>query len=279
MANPITVPYTIMRDSGIQEGYDPSSGAWAEVVFKCRWEDHLQLVQDLVGTFILITATPPSVVAVFPFRYPGSPNLTAQSVTSVKPFGRPKIFNSGPFSLFPPNTWLVAELALVTCRFTFFGAFENAGQDASGKPYTATTIQFGGEVLTLPNTSLQFPDGSWNNTPFPINLPSATITQKRFMLPYLPIAQMFSILGGVNVGPWPLGNFICPPGTVLFNGGNTEFTLNADATVIQTVDYQFSYRLNPWNSALNPRSGNFELITNPVTGATPYTPVDFSVLP
>lgn len=278
MANPITVPYTIMRDSGIQEAYDPSSGATAEVVFRCLWTDHLQLVQDLVGTFILIQATPPIVKASFPFRYPGSPNLTALSISSVVPFGRPTIFQSGPFALLPRNTWLVAHEALVTCKFAFFGAFED-NQDASGKPYTSTTIQFGGEVLSLPSTTLQFPDGSWNTAPSPINLPSATITQKRFMLPYLPVAEIFSIIGGVNQNPWPLGNFVCPPGTVLFNGGNTDFTLNSDATVIQTVDYQFSFRKFGWNSLLNPRSGNFEPVTIFGGTATLYEEVDFSVLP
>src|SRR5208283_6076359 len=63
MALGLTVPYSIVCDSGarttgVREGI-PRDGPWAEVKFKCWWKDRQQLVNDLMGSWIV--ATPPNI--------------------------------------------------------------------------------------------------------------------------------------------------------------------------------------------------------------------------
>lgn len=47
MAIAISVPYTIVEDSGITES-NPMDGPQARVKFRCTWADHYQLVRDLM---------------------------------------------------------------------------------------------------------------------------------------------------------------------------------------------------------------------------------------
>ncbi|MDR3632629.1 MAG: hypothetical protein P4L84_02265 [Isosphaeraceae bacterium] len=278
MAQTISVPFTVFWDSGLAESYDATAGATATVKFLCAWNDHYTLVQELTGT---ASYTVPSgggaatIISDLPYQYPGSPNLYCRAINSIEPFGAPLLL-----SWLPKGAWLSRKQALVTAQFSYFPFQGSAGQsgDASGKPLTSTSIQASAEIATIPDFSLVFPDGVPNSTPFPIIVPQAQITLKRYMLPYIPVMEIFSILGGVNGAPVQLGNFTCPTGTVLFCGGTTEVTLNSDGTVLQTADYAFMYRQYPWNFAIHPVNGDWELITNRA-GNSPYPTVDFSVLP
>lgn len=282
MADSISVPFAVMADSGLQEGWDAETGGWATVKFKCAWDDRIQLVKDLTGTASYTLPSGgggPQLIAQFPYRYPGSPNLWCRAIESIVPFGRPKMLAWPPL-----NKWLAREEAIVTARFGYFpftgpDPIDNQGQtDASGKPYTSTSVQLSAEIATIPDFSLRFPDDVPNSTPFPIIVPQAQITFKRYMIPYLPIAEMLSILGCVNGGPMRLGNFFCPTGTVLFCGGNSEITLNMDGIVLQTVDYQFQFRRYPWNQAIHPVTAQWEYVTDQ-SGQNPYPTGNFSILP
>lgn len=287
----VTVPFTIMEDSGIQEAYDYQSGSTATVTFRCLWDDHYTLVQELTGTAILKDTgggAKPSIIANYPASYPGSTNLLCRKIDRVIPFGKPTILSWPPL-----GKWLAKKEALVTATFSYFpiqaqqsGGNPQDGQfDASGKPWVTTSVQLSSDTVTWPDHSLSFAnDGSGIPPPFNGNLiqivPLAQITMKRYLLPYIPIAEMISILGQVNVNPMALGNFTCPAGTVLFCGGNSEVTCNTDGTVVQTVDYTFQFRSKPWNQAINPETGQWQNLVSIADYKTPpYASGDFSILP
>lgn len=274
MAEKISVPFEVVWDSGLREGYEADTGAWAEVKFKCDWDDRVTLVNELVGTSLLQNPQTGQITTVFPYRYPGSPNLVARSIPSIEPFGNAKLLD-----WLPLGKWVSRKQAIVTCRFEYPKFTESGQQDASGKPYTQTTINLSGEIVTLPNTAYRFADGAYNSTPVGIPLPQAQISFKRYMLPYLPVFEMLSILGGVNGGPFTFGNFTAPIGTVLFCGGASEVTLNTDGSVLQSVDYQFLFRPVPWGWALSPRTGEWTPLLNVINGNPPVNYVDFNILP
>lgn len=290
----ITVPFTVMKDSGITENYDTQQGASATVTFRCLWDDHYTLVQELTGTATLRVSaggTKPSIIAEYPCSYPGSPNLLCRKIDRVVPFGKPKIL-----SWLPAGKWLAAQEALVTATFTYFpiqgqgqdGGNPQDGQfDASGKPWVTTSVQLSSDTATWPEHSLQFsqPSGAVG-PPQPFNgsllqiVPIAQITMKRQLLPYIPVMEMLTLLGKLNNAPMVLGNYTCAAGTVMFLGGNTEVTCNTDGTVVQTVDYTFQFRPYPWNQVINPSSGQWQNVVSAKDGKTPpYASADFSILP
>ncbi len=281
MAEIISVPFTVLWDSGVTESYDPDQGGTATVKFRCLWTDHLRLVQDLVGTRLISTPPPPGeagsgITSIFPYRYPGSPNLYARSVT-VEPL-KGSAYQPG---WYPLASWLVAKEVIVTCQFGFpkFFSPESQQSDASGKPYTQTSLKIDSEVVTIPNGFLFFPDGTPTFTPFAIFPPQIQISQKRYMLPYLPVYEILTVLSQVNQDVFPLGNFLCDVGTVLFAGADSDVTVNTDGTVLQTVGYNFIYKARGWNNALDPRTLQWTPVTDRSGQYTPYQPGDFSILP
>lgn len=286
----VTVPFTIVNDGGIQESFDSQSGATATVKFKCAWDDHYKLIQELTGTATLVDnggGSKPSIIANYPASYPGSPNLYCRRIDSVVPFGGPKILTWNPL-----GAWLAKKEAIVTATFSYFpiqgqeGGNPQDGQtDASGKPWTTTSIQLSSDTATWPAHSLSFANNG-TGVPPPFNgqliqiVPIAQITMKRQLLPYLPVMEMLTLLGQLNNAPLQLGNYVCAPGTVMFCGGSTEVTCNTDGSVVQTVDYTFQFRPYPWNQAIDPQTGKWRNLVAVADYKTPpYASGDFSILP
>src|SRR5271157_1701147 len=112
MAFYISVPYTIVVDSGVQssgikEG-SPRDGPWAEIKFRCLWDDRYQLCSDLLGTWGVSGS---AIIRTPAFQYPPSPQLFCTDITDISPMGKPII----PRYLYLP--WMARQLATVTARF------------------------------------------------------------------------------------------------------------------------------------------------------------------
>lgn len=267
MASTISVPYAIVADSGISES-NPREGASAKVKFKCAWDDRYQFVKDLMWSSVL--AGPGKVIRTFPFAYPPSPNLYCIAIDSVDMFGKPAIIKK----LGLP--WLATEEAIVIATFGFLPFKDDTSE---GKPFTTLTLDVGGEFLTFPNTTYRFADGTPTNTPIGKVIPQIPIVEKLNWFPYLPIAEMLSLVGKVNDGPYPLGDFVSPTGTLLFTGGPTEYSSDTGGNSVNEVEYRYIYRPVPWNYYMHPnRTVGFAPVTDG-NGDPPYDPGDFTTLP
>lgn len=271
MASTISVPYTIIADEGITESYSPDDGPRATVRFKCLWSDHAQLARDLIGTS---TSTGTSIIRVAPFQYPSNPYLYCRSISSVRPLGK-KLIPLAGIGL----PWITGKYAIVEAVF-WRPPFSFDGLDG---PYGQawTTIQFGasGEFMTLPDSTYRFGDGTPTNTPIGKVVGQIEINVKRYFMPYLPIAQIASLLGKVNNAAYTIGGYSFPAGTLLFAGGPSEFANDTAGNITQDVEYKFVYRAVSWNKYYHPnRTTGWDTVTDG-SGNPPYDSGDFTTLP
>jgi hypothetical protein len=265
MATTLSVPFTIMVQDGIRERW-ASTGPTATVKFKCLWTDRYRLAQELVGTSV---AAGNQIIRVVPFAYPTSPNLFCMPDLDIEPHGKPIRESSG---------WLSYKYAIVTANFgTPPYSFDNS--DPSGKPWTVTNMDVGGEFLTLPGSTYRFPDGTPTNTPIGKVIPQVTFSLKRHWMPYLPVGEMLTLVGKVNDASFDIGGFACPEGTLLFMAGPNDRQTDTTGSVTQEVQYKLVYRSVPWNFYLHPnRTSGFQAVTDG-NGDPPYESGDFTILP
>jgi hypothetical protein len=279
MAFSISVPYTIVVDSGvvstgIHEGA-PREGPWAEVKFRCYWNDRYQLCSDLLGTWIVAGTT---VIRTPAFLYPAAPQLFCTDIMDITPMGKPIV----PRFLFLP--WVSRQLATVTARFTIPG-YTQDGSDQSAQAFTRVSMSTTGEFLTLPQTTYRFADSTPTFTPVGFMIPQITFTWQRFKLPIIPAVAMAAMCGKVNSDSFKLTrDFTAAPGTVLFMPGDVQPDGNVQAMFVFEYGYPFSYTANyifmwkpiPWNYFLHPdRTSGFQVVTDG-SGNPPYQPVPFT---
>lgn len=275
MALAISVPYTIIENSGITES-NPTDGAQAKVKFRCLWSDRKQLVRDLMwgiqSSTNVVGAPGTGKVGIFfrynPLPYPESPNLFCRSIESIEPFGKPQVL-----SWISPS-WLVKHEAIVTAVFSYIPWMNQ--QDASGQPFTQTSINISGEMLTVPGST--FTTGSNPiGVPVGVMVPQMELTFKRFFMPYIPIAEMASLTGMVNSGTFNVGDCSFPQDTLLFLGGSSEIQSDTQGNITQTVEYHFMFRNNPtWNQVITGGSSN---LTYGNLSPLPYQRGNFTILP
>jgi len=277
----ITVPYTIVVDSGVhQSGIHegaPKEGPWAEVKFRCYWDDRFILCTELMGTWTVAGRT---VIRTPAFVYPAAPQLFCTDIVDISPMGKPII----PRLLTLP--WLSRQLATVTARFSIPG-YTQDGSDQSGRAYTEISINTSGEFLTLPNTTYYFADGTPTGTPIGFMMPQIDFTISRHKMPFIPDAEMALMCGKVNGSPFAISrSFTAETGTALFMPGSVQPDGNVQAFFYEVgypfsyvVEYHFLYRPIPWNFYLHPnRTSGFQIVTDG-NGAPPYQSGDFTTLP
>lgn len=282
MALSISVPFTIVVDSGVhQSGIHegaPKEGPWAEVKFRCLWDDRFALCTELIGTW---TAAGSTVIRTPAFPYPPAPALFCTDITDISPMGKPII----PRYLSLP--WVSRQLATVTARFSIPG-YTQDGSDQSGRAYTKVSVSTSGEFLTLPNTTYWFADGTPTLTPVGFLIPQIDFTVSRFKLPFIPDAQMAAMCGKVNNAPFAITRtFTAATGTALFMPGNIQPDGNVQAMFVEEFGYVFSYVAEyhflwkpvAWNYFLHPdRTTGFAAVTDG-NGNSPYASGDFTSLP
>lgn len=267
-----SVPYAIaaMKDTcGITETNAPGQPT-ATVDFTCDSANHYQLIRDLLGYPV---AAGLAIIRTYPFQYPPSPNLIATAIESVEFYGA--------WTLVPGIglPWLWRKKAKVRCRFELPAWFQSGAGDPSGLPYTTTTFQGTFDLITIPNTSYTFPSGWPTGSPIGVKLPKIIINMKRHMMPYAPIQQCFPLLGGVNNATVVIGGYSCPTGTLLFMGFSAAQAADPLGNIYFDVEYQFEFRLRPWNQCPSPAPTEGWATPTDGSGNTLFTSVDFSTIP
>ena len=273
MGTTISVPYTIEAAEGITEGVEPD-GPLAIVKFLCAWSDRYKLVQDLVGT---ATRSGNTIIRITPLQYPTSPNLYCRPDVRIEPFTK-------KFSGFVPGltNWPMFTRARVIAKFGVpLWSFDGSG-DPSGVPWTTTTVEPGGEFMTLPGSSSYFTDGTPTNTPIGLVIPMKTITFTRHWMPYIPLAEMDSIQGKVNQANITIGDSVYPPETLLFQPGSCTQQRDTIGNVVNEVQYKFIHKPTNWNKFWHPKPGiGWDYVWDSKTGSGnhPYQLGDFTILP
>lgn len=264
---PVPVPFRILADSGVREAID-GSGPTAEVRFSVAWGDRFEFVGATKGT---ATGGAGAIVRTVPAAYPPSPNLFAMTCR-IEPLGKLRRDDDG---------WADYDRAIVTVGFSTprWDFTPNSGNDPSGQPWTTTTFDMGGEFLTLPLSAYKFAGGKTLTAPVGRVLPQIAISYKRHWVPYLPVAEVFNLIGKLNADPVDLGNFVCPPETLLFLGAPNQRDADTAGNVVQQVDYKLMFRPISWNKFLHPDgTSGFQYLADG-NGDHVYELGDFTTLP
>lgn len=267
----LSVPYSIMWDSGIWES-NPAEGPKAVVKFKCLWDDHYTMVQELMGLWV--GKPPSSIVYTLPFSYPPSPNLICTNVTSIEPFGRPWVIASNYLNQTIGLPWIARKRAIITAEFTVppYRALQEGG-------FWSLSIDTGGEFLTLPDITYRFADGTPTGTPVGFFLPQVEITVTRYKMPFIPDQVMIPLTGSINGYPFQIGYNIYPPYSLMFMPGHTEVESDVLGNLTYTTQYKFMYRPVNWQFEFKPdRTTGFALVTDG-NGNPKFKVMDFGILP
>lgn len=261
--------------TGIREG-SPREGPYAEVKFKCLWDDRFQLCSDLIGTW---TISGKVIFRQPAFLYPAAPQLFCTDILDISPLGKPIL----PRFLSLP--WMSRQLAIVTARFSIPG-YTQDGSDQSGQPFTKVSITPSAEFITLPDTTYWFADGTPATTP-PVGLliPQIDFCWTRYKLPVIPDVEMTNLAGRVNSDVFYITKtFGAPVGTVLFVPGQVQPDGNVQAMFgfqygypfTFTAEYHFLWRSIPWNYSFHPnRTSGFAPVTDGSSNP-PFTPMAFT---
>lgn len=261
------VPYnfTIVADSGIQEGGSLDTPQ-AVVKFKVAWSDRGGFLNFICGSTL---GGPGSIIRSIPAQYPPSPNLYATREFDIEPLGKLQTLNG----------WVTYPYAVITIKFAIPTYDFDGSSDASGKPWTTTTFDVGGEFLTLPDSAYKFAGGVTAGGSVGKVIPQIAITLKKHWLPYLPVASMFNLVGKVNNAPLNLGDFVAPAETLLFLGGTNSREANTAGGVSQEVDYKMTFRPVSWNMFIHPNgTSGFQYLSDG-NGNHVYQLGDFTTLP
>lgn len=264
---PYFVPFnfTIAYDTGIEEGGTLESPE-ATVGFKVAWSDRINFMNFVCGTTL---GGPGAIVRTLPAQYPPSPNMYATREFRIQPLGKLQTLNN----------WVTYPYALVSIKFAIPHYDFDGSTDASGKPWTTTSFDVGGEFLTLPDSAYKFTGGIPANGSVGKVIPQISITMKKHWMPYLPVAEMFNLVGTVNNAPVNLGNFVAPTETLLFLGGTNSREADTAGGVSQEVDYKMTYRPISWNKFLHPNgTSGFQYLFDG-GGNKVYSLGDFTTLP
>ncbi len=260
-----TIPggYTILEDTGITEA-NPENGPMATVKFKIlNAADRYSFVQQMLG---LWAGTPPNISYQAPAAYPPSPNLLCTAITAVEGLGK-------PFPLSVGLPWLFKAQAVVTAMFT-----RPPWQAATNTGYFSISWSGAGETVSVPDTAMKFGDGTRTTTPFAYLINQAQITVTRFRMPFIPDVQAAPLLNQVNNAPFQIGWNVYAAGYLVFAGMDTEIEADPLGNITFQCAYKFLYRAVPWNYALHPVAGTFQLATN-VAGNPLYNSGNFNLLP
>lgn len=128
-------------------------------------------------------------------------------------------------------------------------SFPNDNQPGEPILYADCEIDFGGDLITIPNTSLKFvSDDTPVDAPVARRVGVTTWRITRHLFPYLPHSQVRSLLNKVNDDTF-MG---CNIGTVLFSGAKTRQQRTSDGTKVQAWELEFQIREKNWNYYLRP---------------------------
>jgi len=275
-----TIAIEDLGDKAIVEALpDIAEGPKATVIFRCNYSERYSLLRGLLGS---VTTNGFNIVRVAPYAYPPNPYLRCMGVgeiTGIKPRRDPTGWITYHFAQFP------AYFGVPKYAYEETAPNGQNTNDPSGKPWTTTKFKVSAEVVVPP-------DGAFYIGPFPstkkaeeatigIIRPAIEITMARHFMPFVPLAQVSSVVGSVNADPVAFANHVFPRGHLLFVGMDSDPSVDPTGLPTQDITYTLMGRRTlSWNQFISANGSNQFLNTEKNgTGNPPYSYVDFTTIP
>ncbi len=237
------------------EEYDILKGPSAKKGYICLWGDRFTVANGLLG--LTNTTSIGGLINLFtPMAYPQISTMYATHI-EIEPKG-PPIASTPQLAYEACIVW-----AYYNCMPWSFGADDDQFNQFLKSVYAEQELNSSCEWVTVPGRATKFLGTTVSTGAdygFRIAIVDMTLTIHR--MPYLPTPQVLASAGMINDAEY-LG---VAPGCLLFNGSKTKRTrLGSGASTTDTT-YLFAARQYPWDTALNPKSGNFEKVVTAIGG-------------
>jgi hypothetical protein len=155
--------------------------------------------------------------------------------------------------------------------------FETVPWTSDGaSPFLVVNAQSGSETYTLAGVRLTFPDGSPVQADAGQNVPTTIYQATIYQAASLGDDVWAPLSGKVNASAIQIGSYLCPAGTVRFDGGGGQQVMTANFQSAYTRQLAFAFRPIPWNQFLRP-NGVWDTPLKP-GGVPVYEAGDFSPL-
>ena len=232
---------------GLNEGVH-QQGPVAQKKYLCDWGSRYTVANALLGLVSGSGGSNPNITHSNPLQYPESPNMWAREI-AIEGKGQP---TQGPVQLQFPK-------ALITVNYGVpqFGYLTYPDQSIDpGNPYVWATqeIDFGRQMVTVPNAALTLASGSeFNSTvPYAFTLPTMVMSITLHKVPYL--GAMASLIWNATKNPINNATYLgIPAGYLLFNGARTHMEASTDGTYVQEITLNFGARgILRWDEVFDP---------------------------
>lgn len=215
-------------DEEVKEHFDRQTG-WARRIMRCKWDDRAALVLALRGGASLVGGvtinTPAQQYTPYPFMYIDSVDADGVPAEGLTEDG---------------NNIVAYKYARVTALYTSLGFNE-------GTETGTLSLDYGSDVLRLPDGAAKFSDGSGERLLQPPNkiVPCQSLVFLRRNLATLPTG----IILAASAAPLnSAGFFGGAVGSVLFDGGRSFQRMTTAGSTNWDVEYRFKHREKPkWN--------------------------------
>ncbi len=231
------------------ENFDILTGPTATKVYLCDWNQRWLVIVGLLG-LNSSTSIGGVITIKTPMRYPDfqqtATSLYASNV-SIRGIGSPY-----------QNTYSVGYTAArVTVNFRSFpwsfqalsqNDYNNQIDPAHPYVYAEQNLSFTAETITVAGSQVKFNSSGLklgSDTPWGFVSPIVNMRIGLKDVPYIPAAELIAATAAPINSTTYLG---VSPGKLQFRGADTQQTRMSDGSLLQNIDYSFSYRpLAPWD--------------------------------
>lgn len=258
------------RRGGISESWSSQGGPKATVVYQCLWADRYDLATELMGGYPVGSTGFTDYIP--PHRYPPSPNLICQEISSIEGLGALKRgFGS---------RWLPYKYAIVTAVYSTptydVSVASAAGQIDPSSPilYCKQRIRASSAFVVLPRGKIRFAvSGKTVDSDVARPAAQSEITLEFPRIAFNPYLLVRPYIGKTNtVAMW--GH---DPDCLLLDSIDTETGASTDGTLDCSATLTYLGRDTSWNTLIN-EDGDPEAIEFVGSGAPVFTAVNHLAL-
>jgi hypothetical protein len=255
---PITVPFKVMA-KGYKISGDISSGYKATVPFLVDWINAYTFADEIMGKGNTFTIVGNIITVQYhsPMLFPGTVARLYAKSFDIEPIGQ----NGEPltpyFGLEPGEFF---TKALVVVQFETYPLQISPFDDPSGlqqldpaNPITLCeqSIKIAGKMVTRKGSGYTYADGKVLIGDIGLPQRDVKLVLKFPRLPLLPWQQVQAYVGSLNNAS-VLG---CATGTLIFNGGDSQFTATNAGIQGQMMVLEFDWQAYDWNKQYRPDTG------------------------
>lgn len=204
--------------------------AMADVFTFCSWAAGTPTLYDLGGG---VTAT-----RIVPLSHPENTKLLCRGIDATAKGGWT------PGNPVWDRQWSAASVVLT---------FKSVPYATDGSaPFMVTETRTGSETYTLAGTRLAFADATPIQADAGLNVPVLTYSTTVYQAAALGDDVVAPLTGKVNSSTVQLGDYVCPVGTVRFDGMQSRLSTTATFQKAYERGLMFAFRRYPWNQFLKP---------------------------